>query len=122
MIAYTPVNIDKTVDFGFDFSADFYVTERWSVYALTSFYNITEEANFGEGFVKLDQWSNISILSNNLYLLEDNSLTINFNLTYGSKNLQNLYILDARLISDLSISKSIWNKKAVISLFYRRFV
>ena len=116
IIAFTPVNIDKTVDFGFDFSADFYLTDRWSVFALTSFYNMSEETNFGDGFVQLDQWANISILSNNLYLLEDNSLTINFNMTYGSKNLQNLAILDARLISSLSVSKTIWNGKGVISL------
>jgi hypothetical protein len=77
---------------------------------------MTEETNFGEGFVSLDQWANLSILSNSLRLLEDNSLNISLNLTYGSKNLQKLALMDSRLISSLSISKSLFNKKGTVSL------
>ncbi|MBT8324503.1 MAG: TonB-dependent receptor [Winogradskyella sp.] len=116
ILAYTPVNLDKTVEYGFDFVTDFYLTNRWSVYFVTSFYNVTEETSFGEDIVELSQWSNYSALSNNINLLKDNSLNINFDLTFGGKNLQRLQIVENRLISNLRISKSMFNKKGVLSL------
>ena len=46
ILAYTPVNFDKTVDFGFDFLFDIDITNDWNIYFATSFYNITEETSF----------------------------------------------------------------------------
>lgn len=116
IIAFIPTNLDKRTDFGFDFSFDYNITNSWNLYALTSFYNITEETNFNEGFVEQSQWSNYSELANNFSLLSDNSLNINLSLVYGSKNLQFLSIIEDRLISVLSISKSVFNKKGMLSL------
>ncbi|WP_232827322.1 outer membrane beta-barrel family protein [Winogradskyella aurantiaca] len=116
IIAYIPANLDKTVEYGFDLWVDFYLTDRWSVFALTSFFNITEETQINDDFVSLSQWTNYSQLSNTLSLLKDNSLNINFNLTYASKSLQGLSLVSARLYSDLSISKSLWDDRAVITL------
>ena len=116
IIAFTPVNFDERIDFGFDFSFNYYISSNWNLYALTSFYQIKEEVDFGEGFINQSQWSNVSILSNNLSLLEDNSLNINLSLMYGNKNLQFFETLQDRLISSLTITKTILNKKAVISL------
>lgn len=116
IIAYTPTNLDKKVDFGFDFVFDYYLTNTWNLYFVTSFYNIAEEANFGEGFVKQDQWSNYSILMNSLSLLEDQSLNVNLAFTWVGKNLQQFQTIEDRLVSELSISKSIFNKKGIISL------
>jgi outer membrane receptor protein involved in Fe transport len=116
IIEYTSVNFDKTVEFGFDFSTYFNVTDNWSIYALTSFYNIEEETNFGNGFVKQDQWSNYSVLQNDITFLEDKSLNVNLALTWVGKNLQGLQTFEDRLVSELSISKTILNKKGIISL------
>lgn len=116
ILAYTPVNLDKTVDFGFDFAVDIYPTKTWNLYFVTSFYNISEENGFGNDRIKLDQWANYSILSNNFAFLKDNSLNVSFNLTYVGKNLQGLQIVDDRLVSDLSITKSIFKKRGVLSL------
>ena len=116
IIAYTPVNLDKKVEYGFDFVFQKYITERYMIYAVTSFYNISEEANFGEGFVEQDQWSNYSILSNDLSLLKDQSLNINLTLTWVGKNLQQFQTVQDRLVSELSISKSLFNKKGMLSL------
>jgi hypothetical protein len=116
VISYTPTNLDKKVDFGFDFAFDYYPTNTWNLYFVTSFYNISEEANFGEGFVELDQWSNYSILQNSLSLLEDRSLNVNFTLTWVGKNLQQLQTVEDRLFSELSVSKTVLNKKGIISL------
>lgn len=104
------------MDYGFDFSFDIYPTEKWNLYFVTSFYNITEEANFGEGFVELDQWANFSQLVNNISFLEDNSLNVYLSLIYGSRNLQGLTIVEDRLVSDLSISKRILKDKGTLSL------
>lgn len=116
ILSYTPVNLDKTVDFGFDFALDINPTKAWNLYFVTSFYNISEENGFGNDKIELDQWSNYSILANNFSFLEDNSLNVSFNLTYVGKNLQGLQIVEDRLVSDLSITKSVFNKRGVFSL------
>ncbi|WP_179353289.1 TonB-dependent receptor domain-containing protein [Winogradskyella vidalii] len=115
-IAYTPTNLDKKVEYGFDFVFDYYPTSIWNLYFVTSFYNISEEANFGEGFVEQDQWSNYSILYNSVSLLDDQSLNMSLALTWVGKNLQQFQTVGDRLITELSVSKSILNKKGIISL------
>jgi outer membrane receptor protein involved in Fe transport len=116
VLFYTPLNYDKTIEYGFDFSVNFYATKDWSVYLLTSFYNIEVDNVFMNAPVSQTQWSNISILQNDFTFLEDRSLNANFTLLYSSKNLQGLRLVDERWVSTLSISKSIMNKKAIISL------
>ena len=116
IIAYKPTNLDKKVDYGFDFTFDYSPTNTWNIYFVTSFYNITEEADFGEDFVELNQWSNYSILYNGLSLLEDNSLNVGLTLTWVGKNIQQLQIVENRLVSEFSITKSVFNKKGVLSL------
>ena len=66
--------------------------------------------------VKQDQWSNYSVLQNDIVFLKDKSLSANLTLTWVGKNLQGLSISEDRLVSYLSISKTILNKKATISL------
>ena len=116
IIAYTPVNLDKTVDFGFDFAFDINPTKTWNLYFVTSFYNITEENRFDNQIIELDQWANYSVLSNNLSFLKDSSLNVNFTLTYVGKNLQALQTVEERLVSEFSITKSLFKNKGVLSL------
>jgi outer membrane receptor protein involved in Fe transport len=116
IVAYTPTNLDKKVDYGFDFAFDYYPTSRWNLYFVTSFYNLTEESDFGEGFVKLDQWSNYSVLTNSLTMLKDNSLNVDLTLTWVGKNLQQFQTVENRLVSEFSVSKSIFNKRGTLSL------
>ncbi|WMI68983.1 TonB-dependent receptor domain-containing protein [Mangrovimonas sp. YM274] len=116
ILTYAPVNFDKTVEFGFDFVVNFYLSERWYLYAVTSFYNVQDEATFGSNTVILDQWSNYSELSNNWQFLKDKSLNANLNLIWVGKNLQGFRIVEDRLVSSLSISKTLCKKKLVLSL------
>lgn len=116
IVAFTPTNLDKKIEYGFDFAFDYYPTNTWNLYFLTSFYNTLEEANFGDGFVELDQWSNYSVLMNTITMLKDRSLNASFALTWGGKNLQELQTIEDRLFSEFSITKSIFNKKGIISL------
>ena len=89
-----------------------------SVYFVTSFYNIQEEAFLDNQIVKQDQWSNYSVLSNDFSFLKDKSLSANFTVIYTSKNLQGFQTVDGRLISDLSISKKLFKDKATLFLAF----
>ncbi|WP_245584979.1 TonB-dependent receptor domain-containing protein [Psychroserpens burtonensis] len=115
-VEYISVNFDKTVEYGFDFLTYFNVTDRWSIYAVTSFYNIEEETDFGNGFVNQSLWSNYSVLQNDWTFLKDSSLNASFTLTWVGQNLQGFQIVEDRLFSELAISKSILKKKGVLSL------
>ena len=113
---YSPINFDKTVEYGFDFSVSFYATNDWNVYFLTSFYNIESQKEYDNSTVKLDQWSNWSNLQNDFTFLKDRSLNLNLTIFYVGKNLQGFRLVEGRVASNLSISKSILNKKGIISL------
>jgi len=116
IIEYINVNFDKTTEYGFDFVTYFNVTDSWSLYGVTSFYKVEEETDFGNGPVNQSQWSNYSLLQNSVTFLKDNSLNATLSLTYSSKNLQGFQTIDTRLFSNLALTKSIFKKKAVVSL------
>ncbi|MFC4722813.1 TonB-dependent receptor domain-containing protein [Geojedonia litorea] len=116
IISYTPLNLNKTIEYGFDFVFNSYLTERWAIYFVTSFYNIEDQESFGNTPIKQDQWSNYSVLQNDFTFLEDRSLNMNFTLYYVGKNLQGFRTVEERWVSSLSLTKSIFNKRAVISL------
>ncbi|WP_452225404.1 TonB-dependent receptor domain-containing protein [Lacinutrix chionoecetis] len=116
LLIYSPTNIGNTKEFGFDFITYFDVMDNWFVYFVTSFYNIQDEAFIDNQLLKMNQWSNYSILSNDFSFLKDNSLKANFTLTYIGKNQQGFQIVDSRLASDLSLSKTVLKKKGTLSL------
>lgn len=116
IIAYTPTNLDKRVDYGFDLEFIYYPSSRFNIYAVSSTYNISEEVDFGNGFVELNQWSQIFILAPGLSLLKDNSLNVNATFYWVGKNLQSLQSVENRLMSSINISKSLFNNRAVLSL------
>ena len=118
ILVYSPTNINNTREFGFDFITYFDMTDTWSVYFVTSLYNIQDQTNFNSSSLKMDQWSNYSVLSNDFSLLKDKSLSANFTLTYASKNQQGFQIVDSRFISDLSFSKKVFKDKGTLSLAF----
>ena len=118
IVSWTPINFDKTIEYGFDFLTNFYVNDRWFVYAVTSFYNVEDQNDFGGDQVKKNKWSNYSVLQNDFTLLKDRSLNVNLTMYWVGENLQGFRVLENRLISSLSISKSLWNKKASLSLMF----
>lgn len=116
ILTYVPVNLDETVEFGFDFSTYFNVLDNWSIYFVTSFYNVEDKGLFDGNSININQWSNFSQLSHDFTFLKDQSLSANVSLTYVSKNLQYLSLVDEMLLTDVSISKTILKKQGVISL------
>ena len=115
-LTYTPLNIDKTTEFGFDFLVNFNMTKRWSFYFVTSFYNTQDEGVFDNVPISTDQWANYSMMSNDFTFLKDNSLSANVSLVYSSRNIQGFTQSEEILLSELTISKSVFNKKGSISL------
>ena len=117
-LIYTPTNLSNTIEYGFDFSAFFNISDNWFVYFVTSFYNSEDKAMFNNESIKTNTWSNYSVLSNDLSLLKDESLTANFTLIYNGKNQLGFQINDTRIHTDLSIKKSIFKKKGNLSLHF----
>ncbi|MBA6151980.1 outer membrane beta-barrel family protein [Gelidibacter maritimus] len=116
IVTYTPLNLDKTVEYGLDFITFFNVVDRWSVYFVTSFYNAEDQGIIDGSEFKKDQWSNYSVLSNDITFLKDRSLNANFTLVYLSKSISGFREVKDILMSNLSISKKILKNKATISL------
>lgn len=116
IFTYSPLNFEKTREYGLDFSVNFNPLKDWTVDFLTSFYNIESKKKFENNNVKLDQWSNFSVLQNDFTFLKDRSLNVNVTMYYAGRNLQGFRLVEEMLFSSLSISKSIINNKAVISL------
>lgn len=115
-LVYTPTNLSSTVEYGFDFTTFFDILDNWSVYFVTSFYNSVDEAVFNNEFIKTNTWSNYSVFSSDLSFLNDKSLTANFTLVYVGKNQQGFQVDDTRINTDLSLKKSIFNKRGNLSL------
>ena len=118
IITYTPINIDETIEIGFDFETYFDVSDNWFLYFGTSVYNFDDKGTVFGSNVQRDKWSNYSILSNDLTFLKDKSLIANLSLIYVGANVQGLQKIDSRLASDLSIKKTILKGKGVLSLSF----
>ncbi|MGB1210335.1 MAG: TonB-dependent receptor domain-containing protein [Lacinutrix venerupis] len=118
LLIYSPTNIGNTIEFGFDFITYFNIKDNWSVYFVTSLYNVQDEAFIDNQHVKIDQWSNYTMLNNNFSFLKDRSLNANFTLTYVGKNQQGFQKVDSRLVSDLTFSKSVFKNKGTLSLAF----
>ena len=115
-LIYTPTNLTRTIDFGLDFITFFDVTENWFLYFVTSFYNTQDEAKFNNTVLKQDKWSNYSAISNDISFLKDKSLNANFTFTYVDENLQGFQEVETRYLTELSLKKTIFNKKGTLSL------
>ncbi|TYC15601.1 TonB-dependent receptor [Bizionia gelidisalsuginis] len=116
IIVYTPVNIENTTEYGFDFVTYFNATERWFLYFVASVYNIKNESAIQNNEVKLDHWSTYGALNNDITFLKDRSLNANLSFIFVGRNLQGFRISENILTSDLSIKKTILNKKGTVSL------
>lgn len=116
IITNTPVNLKKTTEYGVDFISNFNIIDGWSTYLLTSFFNAQDQGTIEGVEFKKDKWSNYTTLSNNLTFLKDQSLNANLSLVYISKNVNGFRIIDHLLFSNLSISKTLLDKKATVSL------
>lgn len=116
VIVSSHVNLKKTREIGVDFITSFDMLKNWSVYFLTSFYNIQDESTIDEIQLKRNLWSNYTTLNNSLSFLKDKSLSANLSLIYNGKNQYGFRITKRRLVSRLSIKKKVFKTKGIFSL------
>ena len=116
IITFTPENIGKTTTLGFSYETDFTLLDKCYFYFGTEIYNATEKTKIENQNIKLSQWSNYTYLAGSADFLKDQSLSAYISLTYVGKNLLGLQVHQGSFYSDLTISKTIWNKKGAISL------
>lgn len=116
LITFTPTNLGSTRDYGLDFQLFYDIGNRWNFYFYNSIYNIEDELFVNNNLVRQDRWTVFSQIDNTFAFLKDNSLKTSLSLTYVSRNLQGFQILENRLFSSFSISKSIFREKGVVSV------
>ncbi len=116
IISYTPVNLSKTKEFGIDFLTYTDITERWTMSLLSSVYYTKDQGSLNNLEVEKDKWANYSEMTNRISFLKDRSLTTDFILTYISANVQGFQTVDPRVLTELSMSKTILKSKGILSL------
>ena len=118
IITYTPLNIDETVEIGFDFETYFDVSDNWFLYFGTSIFNFNDKGSLFGSNIQRDKWSNYSVLTNDFTFLKDKSLIASLSFVYVGKTIQGLQVVNSRMHSDLSIKKTIFKGKGVLSLAF----
>lgn len=118
-ITYLPVNLDKSVDFGFDFMTYKPITNIWSVYFINSIFH--EKAYFnavqsGNTIETNQTWAMYSNFMNFFSLLEDQSLNIDVSILYMTPMINGSANVSSRAQIDLGVKKAFNNGKWVASL------
>ena len=116
IIAFTPTNINTSNEYGLDIEFYYNLSNRWFLYLANSLSNTDETLIVDNTEINLGRWYNYSIFSTDYSFLKDNSLSVNLAMTRVGKNINGLQTFEAVLFSDLSIKKTLLNKKATVSL------
>lgn len=116
VITWTYLNIDETKDFGLDIEFNFDLNDNWYMYLASSTYKYTDQGVIYSIEEKKSRWSNYSILMSEWAFLKDKSLSVNLSMTFVGKSYQGYQLVEDVLVSNLSITKSIWKNRGVLSL------
>ncbi|MFK7748252.1 MAG: outer membrane beta-barrel family protein, partial [Kordia sp.] len=117
ILQYVASNIEKNVGYGLDFVAYFPISDTWDVSFVSSAFNVSDTFTLGDNITTTQsKWSLYTTLDNNFTFLKDKSLSANLSILYISSNIQGLSEISDRNSVSLSLRKTLWNKKATISL------
>ncbi|WP_430411031.1 TonB-dependent receptor domain-containing protein [Kordia sp.] len=116
VLQYVASNVENNVNYGLDFVTYFSVLDTWDVSVVTSMFNLEDTYTLDDVSVSQKKWSNYTSIDNNFTFLKDQSLTANLSFLYISSNIQGLSNISDRNLISLSFRKTIWNKKATVSL------
>ncbi|WP_420571173.1 TonB-dependent receptor domain-containing protein [Kordia sp.] len=116
VLQYVASNIENNVNYGLDFITYFSILDNWDVSLVTSVFNLEDTFTLENVSVSQKKWSNYTSIDNNFTFLKDQSLTANLSVLYVSSNIQGLSEVSNRNLVNLSLRKTLWNKKATISL------
>ncbi len=117
ILQYIPSNVDNNRYYGIDFITYFSVLDNWDASITTSFYNNEDTFTTAENVrVTQQKWANYTSIDNNFTFLKDQSLTANVSFLYLSPVVLGFSEVSSRNSLNLSLRKTLWNKKATISL------
>ena len=118
-LVYIPTNLEKSVDYGFDFTMYKPFTDFWSVYLVNSIFHETAyfKAIQSEGLTESNEtWALYTNFMNFFTFLEDRSLSAEISLLYISPMINGTADISSRTQVDLGVKKSFNNGKWVASL------
>ncbi|EDP96782.1 outer membrane beta-barrel family protein [Kordia algicida OT-1] len=116
VIQYISSNVENNVNYGLDFLTYFSVVDNWNVSVFTSIFNLEDTFTLDNVSVSQKKWSNYTSIDNNFTFLKDQSLTANLSFLYISSTIQGLSEVSNRSLVNLSLRKTLWNKKVTLSL------
>ncbi|WP_066222980.1 TonB-dependent receptor domain-containing protein [Formosa haliotis] len=118
-LVYLPTNLEKSIDYGFDFMTYKPITDFWSVYFInsifheTSYFKAIESGNTTE---TNETWALYTNFMNFFTFLEDQSLNAEISVLYMSPMINGSADISSRTQVDLGVKKSFNNGKWVASL------
>ncbi|CDF81280.1 TonB-dependent receptor [Formosa agariphila KMM 3901] len=118
-LIYLPTNLDKSIDYGFDFMTYKPITAFWSVYFINSIFHETAYFNAEQsgGITETNEtWAMYTNVMNFFSFLEDRSLNGEISLLYLSPMINGSSNVSSRTQVDLGVKKSFNNGKWVVSL------
>ncbi|WP_291867223.1 TonB-dependent receptor [Maribacter sp.] len=118
LLRYVSYNIDRNTFYGVDFSFNKKVTNYWDNYILLSISNKEHEfVDFSSGdLLTRDIWSWLFRTRNSFALLDNKSLMVDVNYVYYAPTIYGNASSEAYSNLSIAIRKTLWNKKASISL------
>lgn len=116
VLQYIDSNVENNVNYGLDFLTYFSILDTWDVSLFTSIFNLEDTFTLENVSVSQKKWSNYTSIDNNFTFLKDQSLTANLSFLYISSNIQGLSEVSNRSLVNLSLRKTLWNKKVTLSL------
>ena len=118
-IKYLNTNIDRSISYGLDLSSYIQIQNRWNLYAESSIFYYENQFYALESSNELfstDKWSVLFRFSNNITFLKDKSLLADISYLYISPYAQGPLIVGKRSSLDISLSKTLWDNKASVSM------
>ena len=113
---FVATNIENNVNYGLDFLTYFSVSSIWDVSILTSMFNFEDTFVLDNTRISQQKWANYTSIDNNFTFLKDQSLTANLSFVYISSTIQGLSEVSNRNMLNLSLRKTLCNKKVTLSL------
>lgn len=118
LLRYLSYNIDSNISYGMDFSFNKNITNYWDTYILLIAMNKENEfIDYSSGdLIENDLWSWILKTRNSFTLLTDKSVMADVSFNYYSPIVLGNNNRTSTSSFDIDIRKTIWNKKASISI------
>ncbi|MGB5818779.1 MAG: outer membrane beta-barrel family protein [Saonia sp.] len=117
-LRFINANLDRELSYGLDFIVNKEIVKSWDIYVLSSyFYGAERFIDVGSG-QRIDNglWTLLLKINNNFAFLKDKSLSAGLNFTYVSPVIRGNSEQESYNELEISLRKTIWNKKGTISM------